>query len=238
MDAEATALLKLQEIDLALMRAEAQLRAMPQAEKLARVAKAKKKLSSELTRIIGTRKDIEIDIEDIQEQHERYERDRAEAKATISDSNTTYKEIQALDAKLSSIAKQLEKLEFKLGPLLEKLDEAKAGEGKLRAIGAKLIEEETALRDSFAADSAQTCATIENLKEDREDILVDISEEMQAAYAAAQKRFSGLAVERLTGNVPSTCRVKLATDTYQILVKGPSITTCPYCHRMLVVEGL
>ena len=169
MDAEATALLKLQEIDLALMRAEAQLRAMPQAEKLARVAKAKKKLSSELTRVIGTRKDIEIDIEDIQEQHERYERDRAEAKATINDSNTTYKEIQALDAKLSSIAKQLEKLEFKLGPLLEKLDEAKTGEGKLRAIGAKLIEEETALRDSFAADSAQIRATIGNLKEDRED---------------------------------------------------------------------
>ena len=238
MDAEAAALLRLQEIDLSLMRAEAQLKAMPQAEKLATVAQAKKKLSAELKRIIGMRKDIEMDIEDIQAQHEGYELEREEAKASINDSGRTYKEVQALDNKLSMIAKQLEKLEFKLGPLLEKLDQAKAGEERLRAIGAKLIAEEDSLRASFAQDSAQIRASIEDLMDDREDVLIDISEGMQETYAAAKKRFGGLAVERLTGNIPSTCRVKLATDTYQNLIAGPSITTCPYCHRVLVVEGL
>lgn len=238
MNEEAEALLKLQEIDLALMRAEAQLKAMPQTEKLITVEQAKKKLSLELKRIIGMRKDIEIDIADIQGQHERYMQDRADAKASIDESGHTYKEIQALDARLSLIAKQLEKLEYKLGPLLDKLEQATSAEDKLNAISMRLNAEEGALRSSFAQDTVQIRSSIEALHADRADTVARVSDEVCSAYAAAQKRFSGLAVERLKGNVPSTCRVKLQGDAYRELVRGPSITTCPYCHRMLVVEEL
>ena len=238
MDEEAAALLRLQEIDLSLIRAEQQLAAMPQAEKLAQVAQAKKKLSSELKRIIGTRKDIQTDIDDIQQQHAGYEQERVAAKASIDESGRSYKEIQALDGKLSMLAKQLEKLEFKLGPLLEKLDAAQAAEAKLKALGTRLLAQEDALKASFESDSAQIRADIAALRNEREDVLCDISDEMRAAYDGAAQRFSGLAVERLHGNVPSTCRVKLSADTYQELMKGNPITTCPYCHRILVVEGL
>jgi predicted nucleic acid-binding Zn-ribbon protein len=238
MNEEAAALLRLQEIDLSLMRAEAQLKAMPQASKLVTVAQAKKKLASELKRIVGMRKDIEIDIDDLQQQHARYEQDRADAKASIEESGKSYKEVQALDTRLSNIAKQLEKVEFKLGPLLDKLDQARGAEAKLNAIGAKLDEEEGSLRDSFAADTTQIRAEIKSLQEERADTLEDITEGVLADYTAASKRFSGLAVERMKGNVPSTCRVKLQEDAYRVLVRGPEITTCPYCHRMLVVEEL
>lgn len=238
MNEEAAALLKLQEIDLSLMRAKAQLAAMPQAEKLKTVLAAKKKLAGEVKRIVGMRKDFEIDIADIQEKHALYEQDREAAKASIDESGRTYKEIQALDTKLSNIAKQLEKLEFKLGPLMENLDKAKDAEAKLAVIAKKLDREEEALKTSFAEDSAQIRASISELEEDRADTVADIEQSTLDTYAAASKRFGGLAVEHLKGNVPSTCRVKLQADAYRDLVRGPSITTCPYCHRMLVVEEL
>jgi len=63
----------------------------------------------------------------------------------------------------------------------------------------------------------------------------DLSEEVLATYDAAVKRFGGLAVESLSSNVPSTCRVKLQPAIFQKLQRGPRITECPYCHRMLVV---
>lgn len=235
---EALNLLKLQEIDLALMRNESKLAAMPQMAKLATLNQAKKKLAGELKRIIGMRKDIEIDIQDIQEQHDGYEKDRAAAKASIEESGRSYKEIQALDTKLSNIAKQIEKLDFKLGPLMEKLDQAKDAEAKLNAIGKRLASEEAALKESFDESTAQIRAEISALKEEREDIVAGIGSEVLASYDAAFKRFSGLAVERLVGNVPSTCRVKLQADAYRELSRGPQITTCPYCKRMLVVEEL
>lgn len=236
MNEEASALLKLQEIDFCLMRAHAQLKAMPQTERLAAVAQAKKKLSSELKRVIGLRKDIEIDIAELQELHEGYEREQHDVRSSIDELGHSYKEIQALDTKLSLLAKQLEKLEFKLGVLLEKLDKAEEAEKKLKTLGSKLLADEDALRRSFEQDSADIQASIEDLNEDREDVASRIPEDIRERYAIAAKRFSGLAVERLTGNVPSICRVKLQADAYHDLARGPAISECPYCHRMLVCE--
>lgn len=232
----ASALLELQKIDLDLMRAHAQLEAMPQTERLAALAQAKKKLSAELKHIIGLRKDIEIDIAEMRELHEGYEQEQRAVRSSIDERGRSYKEVQALDAKLSLLAKQLEKLEFKLGPLLGKLAKAEEAEEKLKAIGSKLLADEAALRRSFEQDSADIRASIGKLDEDRADAVARIPEDIRARYAASFKRFSGLAVERLVGNVPSACRVKLQADAYHDLARGPVISECPYCHRMLVRE--
>ena len=53
---------------------------------------------------------------------------------------------------------------------------------------------------------------------------------------AAAKRFGGLAVEKLEGNVPSVCRVKLQPSLFSDLKHAGSIAECPYCHRLLVTE--
>ena len=37
--------------------------------------------------------------------------------------------------------------------------------------------------------------------------------------------------------MPTTCRVKLQQGIFGELMRGPIITECPYCHRMLVTEG-
>ena len=238
MEEVASALLRLQEIDLDLMRAKVQLEAMPQAAKLISAAQAKKKLASELKRAIGARKDIEIDIADLQDQHAAYEQERLEVKASIDESSRTYKEVQALDAKLSSLAKKLEKIEFNLGPLLDKLEAAKASEDKLRAIAARLLAEEESLKKSFSEDSADIQVRIADLNAERVSVVSEIPEDIIARYDAASKRFGGLAVERLHGNVPSTCRVKLQEEAFRKLSRGPVISECPYCHRILVVEEL
>lgn len=80
-------------------------------------------------------------------------------------------------------------------------------------------------------------ARVRVLAGERKAAIADISEDVLAAYGRATKRFGGLAVERLTGNMPSICRVKLQQGIYGELMRGPIITECPYCHRMLVREG-
>ena len=44
------------------------------------------------------------------------------------------------------------------------------------------------------------------------------------------------AVERLAGNVPSVCRVKLQPSSFHDLAHGDEITECPYCHRILITS--
>ena len=80
-------------------------------------------------------------------------------------------------------------------------------------------------------------ARVRVLAGERRAALTDISEDVQRRYESASKRFGGLAVERLRGNVPTTCRVKLQQGLFSDLMRGPVIAECPYCHRMLVTEG-
>ena len=75
------------------------------------------------------------------------------------------------------------------------------------------------------------------LATERKNVMADISDDVAQRYAKAAKRFGGLAVERLRGNMPTTCRVKLQQGIFGELMRGPIITECPYCHRMLVTEG-
>ena len=63
-----------------------------------------------------------------------------------------------------------------------------------------------------------------------------LDEDTLARYDAAAKRFGGLAVEKLEGNVPSVCRVKLQPSLFSDLKHAGSIAECPYCHRLLVTE--
>ena len=65
------ALLRLQEIDLTLMRISARLKAMPQEQRLEVVKRSERKLQSELSRIVGQRKDSEMELEETDEERSR-----------------------------------------------------------------------------------------------------------------------------------------------------------------------
>ena len=62
---EASELLRLQEIDLELMRTKKTAEALPQRQKVAAARAAAKKVAGELTKIVGQRKDLEIELADL-----------------------------------------------------------------------------------------------------------------------------------------------------------------------------
>ena len=82
---------------------------------------------------------------------------------------------------------------------------------------------------------------IVELTRERERVATQLEAGLLERYESARKRFKGLAVERLRGNVPSVCRVKLQPSQFHDLAHGEEITECPYCHRILItseeVEG-
>ena len=58
------ALLRLQQVDLELLRRDRALEALPQTQKIKQIKAAAKKLVSELNKVIGARKDAETDLAD------------------------------------------------------------------------------------------------------------------------------------------------------------------------------
>lgn len=231
---EQTALLRLQEIDLELMRSKKVASELPQRAKVQAARAAAKKVASELTKIVGQRKDVEIELAELESSKKFLESKVTEVQTAVA--NGTYHDAQSFEAALSMLAKKLEKIGFDTDRYLEQLETVERAEKNARALADKIAAEEQAQTDSFKADMDTIKADVEKLAAERKEILEQISAANLKAYEAAKERFGGIAVETLVGNRPSVCRVALQPSSYtDIRRAGAQITTCPYCKRMLVV---
>lgn len=235
---EPQALVRLQEVDLALLRHRKTLAAMPQQERLRAIEQAKRKLSTELKKIIGQRKDVEMELADNEEAQQKILERTEEAKERFKEREQNYRQVQDLEAQLTSLAKRQEKLEYTNLEISERLERLQKAERNAKGVGERLLKEEAATKEAYQRASADLMADIRILENERGDLLRHITPPTMEAYDAAVKRFGGLAVERLASNVPSICRVSLQPALYAKLRKGSRIAECPYCHRMLVVEEL
>lgn len=233
---EATALVQLQEIDLRLLRLKVELDSMPQQKKLQTIKAALKKVSSELTKIVGQRKDAQTDIDDLETDLANYLEKTSEVKRTAEERSANYRQIKDLEAQLSHLAKRVEKCEFELVQARQRLERVKLAERNALAVESRLKDEQAAQSASLERETAEMRDEAVALVAERRKLVADINEGTLAVYDKARTRFKGLAVERLVGNVPSICCVKLQPRLYTQLTKGPAIAECPYCHRILIVS--
>ncbi len=233
---EATSLAALQDVDVQLLRHASALASMPQQKRLKTIELAKKKVASELSKLVGQRKDAELEIGDLEAALEHYQEKSLEVQAEAQERAHTHRELRDLEAQLTSLAKHEEKASYDLGPARENLEKLQLAEKNARLTAERLVREEAAERASLEEDSADLKAKIVELSHERDRLKAEISPEVLETYEAARKRFKGLAVETLHGNVPSICRVKLQPSLFHDLSHGPTITECPYCHRILITE--
>ena len=232
---ESVNLMQLQNIDLKLLKLTSNLASLPQAQKIKNAQLANKKIASQLKQVLGVKKDVEIDISDLNEQRAHYVLKTEEVSAAV-ETATNHRAIRDFDQQLSSLAKNIEKCDFKLAEKAKELEKCKKAYQAAQDLQVKLMRECESLSESLEIDSTALQAEIIELSKSREELAVQISVETLERYEAARKRFKGLAVEHLVGNVPSVCRVKLQPSSFYDLQHGTEIAECPYCHRMLITS--
>ena len=119
---ESTALLRLQEIDLALLKDASTLAGMPQQAKLKTIAAARKKVEGQITKILGQRKDAQLELDDLKDALQHYKDVTAEVQAEAVEGTKTHREVRDIELSLTHLAKQIEKTEFELPVRQEALD--------------------------------------------------------------------------------------------------------------------
>jgi hypothetical protein len=233
---EATALLRLQEIDLELSRLQKELDDLPERKRIAAAKMAARKVDGELTKIVGARKDAEIELEDLEEERKRVEGYVEEASAEAQTAG--FKRVGDLELRLSNYAKQLEKNEFLTEQATENLIKYERAEKNAREMAAKLQTQTEELTNAMTEKVHGIVERARELRDERDGVMVQIPPEHQALYIKTVERTGGIAVERLVGNKPTACRVALQPAAYNDLKRGPEVTTCPYCKRILVTTGI
>ena len=232
----ADTLVRLQEVDLELLKHASTLSAMPQRKRLQTIELAARKVATELKGIVGQRKDAETEIADAEEALAHYREKTVEVQAAADAGEHTHREIRDFEQQLTSLAKRIEKSEYTLRPLREQLERLERAERNARATSERLEAERAATEAALADGSSSLRAEIVRLSNERSDLAGRLAPELLERYEVARKRFKGLAVERLHGNVPSVCRVKLQPSQFHDLSQSEEITECPYCHRILITS--
>ena len=222
MSAGAT-LLKLQQIDLELARNKSELSNMPELKELASKRKTYVKLKAEMTKLYAQRKDLDIEIDDLNTT-EIQTNNAIEAATKRHVDGSDYREVQDLENELATLAKRLDKIEHTRKDVVvahkEALDRVKADTKAARAKAADL----QAQIDAATKERTALAATLPA------DVLTD--------YERLLKQFRGLAVETIQGNIPTVCHTALqASSMSDLNHDGRSITHCPYCHRLLVLPS-
>ena len=162
MSAGAT-LLKLQQIDLELARNKSELANMPELKELASKRKTYVKLKSEMTKLYAQRKDLDIELDDLNTTEIQTNNAIEAAKKRHVD-GSDYREVQDLENELSTLAKRLDKIEHTRKDVVVAHKEALDREARAQAIIAKFEEGVKAALES-KAEIVVVCASDDDYAE-------------------------------------------------------------------------
>jgi len=231
-----SALLELQERDLAIARLEKELDEMPEKRailaaraKLAEIETLKARWEAAVHGVDVASKAIEDQVATLGAKME------AEQAKLVSGQITNPKELQSVSMELDALRRRRESLE---GDLLAQMDKRENGASQVAKIEAALVEghrREAELTDRFKHHGGEILAHIEAEKKARAALSVIVGPELLQRYEASRERH-GVAVGLLSEGRCSACRVGLPSVKLAALEAGPDVSTCPSCGRVLVVR--
>ena len=232
----ASNLLRLQELDLDIMRNNKLATELPHKEQIAKLRRGIKAAQAELMRITGKRKDLEIELDDNAQAKQKASDEVDMAQLQAEEGDQSYRQIQDLEAKLSMLAKRLEKLDFDRERLNGELEQVLEEEHAKEKLIQRASDEEARLLEDYKSELDKLAKLVDTARKDREYLCEDIPTDVLERYMAARKRFNGIAVESLQqGGKPSVCRVALQPSQLPAIKSDDGICECPYCHRILIV---
>ena len=231
-----SSLLKLQQIDLELTRTKGELAHMPELKELASKRKTYLKLKGEMTKIYAQRKDLDIELEDLDTSERQTNTALGAAKARAIDA-ADREEIQELENELGILAKRLDKIAFTRKDVVIEHKKAVEREERAKQIIANFEDGVKADTKAARAKAAGLQQKIDEIAKERTALAATLPQDVLADYERLLKQFKGLAVETIKGNVPTICHTALQASSMSDLKRRGEITHCPYCNRILVVEG-
>ena len=231
-----SSLLKLQQIDLELTRTKGELAHMPELKELASKRKTYLKLKGEMTKIYAQRKDLDIELEDLDTSERQTNTALGAAKVRAIDA-ADREEIQELENELGILAKRLDKIAFTRKDVVIEHKKAVEREERAKQIIANFEDGVKADTKAARAKAAGLQQKIDEIAKERTALAATLPQDVLADYERLLKQFKGLAVETIKGNVPTICHTALQASSMSDLKRRGEITHCPYCHRILVVEG-
>lgn len=232
---DASALIKLQEIDLTRLRLKRRTEEMPELKALGQVQGKIAEVGEKSKQISAMRSNAEVEMQQLVDEDAELVERAAGIEAEI-EQTADYRIVQSLTTELEGIAKRRNKVEFDHGKLAERIEKISGVEDQVADALSKLEANRAKLEEKISAEMEDIRASLASLEEEREGLAASLPAETMAEYDRLSISKNGIAVGILQEGHCSACRVEFPEGKLVGLQAGPEVATCPSCHRILIVE--
>jgi predicted nucleic acid-binding Zn-ribbon protein len=224
MMAETDALLELQSLDLDIRRSSKRLDELPEKRAILEVRAKQREveaLRAKADVLLGKlRRDFSAHQDELASLNAKIEAEQAKLMET-SDHRT----VTARD-----------KIEMESLQLMERVEKATAQGTTVVGALEQLADKHARLVAEFQSAGGELQTHISDAQARRDGVAKSISADLLKRYEAACTAKSGVGVGALEKGTCTACRMVLPAERVKELTAGPSIATCPHCHRLIVVE--
>ncbi len=228
-------LLRLQSLDTRLQQLAHRLRSLPQTAPLA-------ELAARDTAVRGRRSEALGSLEDARAELARLESDVAVVEARSSrDSDrlqhtSSVKDVAALEAELTALAKRRSDLEDQELVVMERVETAEALVAGIEAEREQIAAETAELEAERAAAAAAIEVERQAVERDRAVIAQGVPEALLALYEQRRTRGGGVGASLLSQRTCSGCTMTLTGSDHETVRRAASddVLFCPECDRILV----
>lgn len=232
---EISALLKLQQIDLALLKARKQFEELPQRDAIRLAREKRAEVRKKQEQVDAMRRTCEAEVSKLEDEDASLSVKQRQVQALIDEAKGDYRNVEARTKELDGIAKRRGALEEQLSQKGEELSKIEAVAEQVSKALAVLDERERAATGEFQQQGGALKAAIAQLEAKRGEAAAGLGPQLGAAYEKTAKQRGGVAVGVLTEGRCGTCRMPIESGRLVELKRDAPLGVCPHCKRLLVI---
>jgi uncharacterized protein len=228
-------LLELQDLDLSIDRLTARLQVLESEADLrearAKLAQAESRLGElrlAIDAVVGEQRRLESDVDSLQQKIS------AERVRLFDGSVANPKELQSIEAEVSSLAARKSRVE---DLVLEQMERREALEGRIGALEAEEAEARRRVDELEQGSARELVEVEESLRQqtgERERLAPEFDPEVLELYEGLRRQKKGVGAAALVDGVCQGCHQKLSPVYLEGLKRAEGIRRCEYCRRILV----
>ena len=230
-----TNLLRMQQIDLDLMKAKKKLEELPQRATILAARQKKRTIEQKRDQLAEMRAQAEAKASKLEAEDAELAEKQRRVQEAIDGSRGDYRNVEAHTKELNGFAKRRNALEVELTRLGEELAKIEGVQSQVSQALAEVDKQEAAAIVSFQREGGALQAEIVRMSADREGMSAELSPELRDTYNRTASRTGGVAVGLLTEGRCGVCRTVIDGGRLIDLKAEAPLGTCPHCKRLLVV---
>ncbi len=230
-----TNLLRMQQIDLDLMKAKKKLEELPQRATILAARQKKRTIEQKRDQVAEMRARAEGMAAKLEAEDAELAEKQRRVQEAIDGSLGNYRNVEAHTKELNGFAKRRNALEVELTRLGEELAKIEGVQSQVSQALAEVDKQEAAAIVSFQREGGALQAEIARMSADREGMSAELSPELRDTYNRTASRTGGVTVGLLTEGRCGVCRTVIDGGRLIDLKAEAPLGTCPHCKRLLVV---